>query len=223
MSSGKKPGTPISSLYTLITATVSVTTGTGRNQKTITLPSPLADPSQVRTLLPMVLDKCTTTKDADLAPRININTAPQAVLQTLITQASNQSTTTSTTTTGSTGQTTTVVQAQTQPKGLTDADIQTILSKRPSYASDQSPDPIYNTPAWLITEANLSPTAVQAVSSFITCRSGVYRFQVLGYFEGGGAATRLEAVVDTNFKRPRILYIRDITELGKGFDLSKPQ
>ena len=43
------------------------------------------------------------------------------------------------------------------------------------------------------------------------------------YYEGGGQVTRLEAVIDTNFGRPRIVYVRDLTELGKGFDLTQGQ
>ena len=34
---------------------------------------------------------------------------------------------------------------------------------------------------------------------------------------------RLEAVIDTNNGRPRIVYWRDLTELGKGFDLQPSQ
>ena len=52
-------------------------------------------------------------------------------------------------------------------------------------------------------------------------------FQVLGYldssFRSGGAGpfARVEAVVDTNNGRPRIVYARDLTELGKGYNLQQ--
>ena len=52
-------------------------------------------------------------------------------------------------------------------------------------------------------------------------RSQVYRFQSVGTFEGGGPAFRIEAVIDTNAGRPRIVYRRDLTELRQGFVLER--
>jgi hypothetical protein len=52
----------------------------------------------------------------------------------------------------------------------------------------------------------------------------VYRIQSIGYFEKGGPVARVEAVVDTNPINPglpgspRILYYRDLTELGRAID-----
>ena len=83
----------------------------------------------------------------------------------------------------------------------------------------EAPDPIYLTPAWLITEANFSPQKVQALDRYITARSQVYRVQSLGYFDGGGPSARIEAVIDTNAGRPRVIYWRDLTELRKGFNV----
>ena len=54
----------------------------------------------------------------------------------------------------------------------------------------------------------------------MTARSQVYRVQAIGYFDAGGPSARLEAVIDTNGGRPRIVYWRDLTELGRGYDLS---
>ena len=51
-------------------------------------------------------------------------------------------------------------------------------------------------------------------------QSQVPRHQSLGYLEDGGPTARVEAVIDANNGRPRILYYRDLTELGKAFDLS---
>jgi hypothetical protein len=191
----------ISSLFSLVNSTVSVTVGTGQNQKTVTWPSPMTDPGQQKTLLPQLLDKCTTSQSTDLPARINVATASAAVLSTLVPANGGQ-----------------------QGQTLTSGDVQTIIANQPTYSSDGSFDPTtYQTPAWLITQAGLSPQTVQAIERYITSRSLVYSFQVLGYFESGGPVTRLEAVVDTSFGRPRIVYVRDITELGKGFDLSQGQ
>ena len=108
--------------------------------------------------------------------------------------------------------------------GLQDSDVQTILSTRPDPSSDQAPDAIFQTPAWLLTEANLSETTIKALAPYITARSQVFRFQVLGYYKGNsGPVSRVEAVVDGNNGRPRIVYRRPLTELGTGFDMTQIQ
>jgi len=183
----KKPQ-KISTLFDLVGSKVSVTTGSGRTAKTITLPSPLNDPGQLKTLLPLLLDKTTTTLNSDLAPRINVNTASQTVLAAL--------------------------------PGLEDGDVQNIVNLRPDPSSTQAVDPIFQTPAWLLTEASVPLAKVKAIESYITARTQVYRFQALGYYQGGGPTARIEAVIDGNNGRPRIVYRRDLGELGSGFDMN---
>ena len=61
------------------------------------------------------------------------------------------------------------------------------------------------------------------LEKYITARTQVYRVQAVGYFDGGGPTARVEAVIDTNLGRPRIVSWRDLTELGKGFDLPAQQ
>jgi DNA uptake protein ComE-like DNA-binding protein len=98
--------------------------------------------------------------------------------------------------------------------------VQDILDLRPGPDMDQGQAALYRTPAWLITEADLDPQVVKPFEPYITTRSQVYRVQVVGYYELGAPAVRLEAVIDTNGGRPRFLYWRDITELGRGFNLT---
>jgi DNA uptake protein ComE-like DNA-binding protein len=177
---------PLASIYSLINSSVSIPVGSGNQQRTVNLPSPLNDPNQQKSLLPLLLDQTTTLQGNDLPPRININTASQTVLSAL--------------------------------PMFTDADVQAILNARPNWATlNTAPDPIFNTPAWLLTEAKLSPTALSAAERYITARSGIYSFQAIGYFDGGGPVTRLEAVIDTNYGRPRIVHVQDLSETGKGF------
>jgi hypothetical protein len=104
--------------------------------------------------------------------------------------------------------------------GFQDSDVQAILNARPDPSSTQAPDAIFQTPAWLYTEANISPSTLQTADRYITANTQVYRVQAIGYFDGGGPTARIEAVIDTNAGRPRIVYWRDLTELGKGYDLS---
>jgi DNA uptake protein ComE-like DNA-binding protein len=103
--------------------------------------------------------------------------------------------------------------------GLTDADVQNIMDHRPSPEATDTPDPIFQTPAWLITEANFPASTLQTLERYITARSQVYRVQSVGQLDSGGPTARLEAIIDTNLGNPRILYRRDLTKLGRGFDL----
>ncbi|HLJ93245.1 MAG TPA: type II secretion system protein GspK, partial [Gemmataceae bacterium] len=176
----------ISSLYALINSQVQIPSSTPGGQPT-TYASPLNDPGSLRQYLPLLLDELTTSKGNELPARVNVNTAPQAVLAAL--------------------------------PNLTDADVQAIVDHRPNPSDTDAPDPIFLTPAWLITEANFSPQKVQALDRYITARSQVYRVQSLGYFDGGGPTARIEAVIDTNAGRPRVVYWRDLTELRKGFNV----
>jgi type II secretory pathway component PulK len=190
---GGRGGRPqnINSIYDLIGSSVNIpASGGGQAQ---VYPSPLQGTDSLRQYLPLLLDKTTTNKPgATIQPRINVSTAPAAVLQTLT--AINSS--------------------------ITADDIQSILAQRPSISSGTAPDPIYQTPAWLMVQANLTQAKMKALEKWITGRSLVYRVQSVGYFPNGGAAARIEAVIDTNAGQPRIVYWRDLTELGKGFDLS---
>lgn len=103
--------------------------------------------------------------------------------------------------------------------GITEADIQLIMNSRPGNVNADLSDPIYQTPAWLITEASFPVARLQSLERYITAHTQVYRFQVVTRFDGGGPSTRIEAVIDTNGGRPRVLFLRDLTELGKGFAL----
>jgi hypothetical protein len=177
----------ISSLFELINAKVNIQVGSGTDQRTVTMSSPLSDPGQQATLLPLLLDETTTTTQAELSPRININTASQVVLTAL--------------------------------PGLTGDQVQTILDTRPPTSSDTAPDSSFQTPAWLMTQANLPVSVLQQLENYITARTFVYRVQSVGYYDSGGATARVEAVIDTNLGRPRIVYWRDLSSLGKGFPL----
>jgi type II secretory pathway component PulK len=183
--------TPITSLFDLVNADVMIPANSPQQQP-IRYPSPLKDAGMLRQLLPTLLDKVTASNSSQITARvINVNTAPRAVLEALL-----------------------------PTFNLTDTDVQTIIDHRPTPNSPDANDPIYQTPAWLITEANLNASNLSALDKYITARSLVYRIQSIGYFDGGGPTARIEAVIDASNQRPRIVSWRDLTELGKGFNIS---
>jgi type II secretory pathway component PulK len=184
----------INSIFDLVNAQVSITTPDPNDKKkTITTiySSPLYDTSQLADQLPKLFALATVfdpTALPEIPARVNINTASRAVLTCI--------------------------------PGLSAADVDKIATTRPPRISTDPPAEIFNTPAWLITEAQLDPKTLSALKldKYITTRSQVYRVQSVGYFDGKGPAIRVEAVIDTNSGRPRIIAWRDLTELGKGWN-----
>ncbi|MBL8822855.1 MAG: general secretion pathway protein GspK [Planctomycetia bacterium] len=104
--------------------------------------------------------------------------------------------------------------------GINESDAEKLVQYRPTPDMDPSMIAYYKTPAWLVTEAELSVDVIKLFSQFITTYSQVFRFQVVGYYEFRGPQVRLEVVVDANNGRPRILHWRDLTDLGKGYNFS---
>jgi len=178
----KKASQKISSFFDLVTAQVSIAGKDPKKDPTVIYKSPLSDAAVRRELLPKLFQAATIFQESDLPARINVNTAPQAVLAAL--------------------------------PDLTDSDVQTIMSVRPALGADQAPDPIFDTPAWLLTEAKLKTDTLKKLEKYITTKTQVYRVQSLGYFNGPGPTARVEAVIDTHNGRPRIIMWRDLTELG---------
>ncbi|AWM41716.1 General secretion pathway protein K [Gemmata obscuriglobus] len=104
--------------------------------------------------------------------------------------------------------------------GMTDADADAIITAR---ASVLPGDPAYQSAAWVITSAGITPAMFKAYEKYITGSTMVYRVQSIGYFLEGGPVARMEAVVDTNQGAPRFLFVRDLTDLDspRGFDPAK--
>ncbi|MFQ3591955.1 MAG: type II secretion system protein GspK [Gemmataceae bacterium] len=186
---------PIRSIWDLVGRQVTVTVGSGRDQKRLVIYSPLNNVEMQREMLPVLQHYLTTTDSWELAPRININTAPEPVVRALV----------------STGR-------------ITEDEVEMLLSARPDPESGEAAGMLYQSTAWLVTEAGLPVRTVRRLERFISGVSQVYRFQVVGLFESvrPTPSTRLEVVVDVNNGRPRFLYWRDLSILGKGFRFNQP-
>src|SRR5262249_676181 len=132
----------------------------GGQSRRITVKNPLTDQSQQQQLLPSLLDKPTTKSGQELAGRINVLTAPKAVL--------------------------TCIEGIGAQGGITDADIQNIIDARPSLSLGQPTEDIYKTTAWMYLEAKIPPATMSALESYITSHTQVYRVQAIGYYDQGG-------------------------------------
>jgi type II secretory pathway component PulK len=102
--------------------------------------------------------------------------------------------------------------------GLTEADVDAIIARRPQYTGGEAVDSNFTTVAWLLNESTLPTRTLQALERYITARTQVYRVQSIGYFDEAGPVSRVEAVIDANQGKPRIVYYRDLTDLGRSID-----
>jgi type II secretory pathway component PulK len=78
------------------------------------------------------------------------------------------------------------------------------------------------TAGWLVIENLVDLPTMQQLDRYLTTRGGMYRVNSIGYFDEAGPFTRLEAVIDTtqSNKPPVILFLKDLTELGRGYPQS---
>jgi type II secretory pathway component PulK len=204
ISSQQQMRSRISSLFSLVSATVSIqqqqTTlrvapkggpgggGAGSQTTTVTMQytSPLASKATQVDLLGKLLDKTTTMNGTELPAKININTAPKEVLLSL--------------------------------PGLQESDVDAIIAKRPQYTTGDAPDTTYATIAWLLQDGSIPVSTLQGLERYASARTQVYRLQSIGYFDEAGPMARIEAVIDVNQGQPRIVYYRDLTDLGRSID-----
>lgn len=73
------------------------------------------------------------------------------------------------------------------------------------------------TPAWLFTEGLVDLPTMRILAPYLSTRGGVFKAQIVGYFGEGGPSTRLEAMVDSTEIPSKVVSVRDLTALGKGY------
>ena len=99
--------------------------------------------------------------------------------------------------------------------GLLDADADAMIAARSALTPT---DPTTLTGAWIVTQAKLPADKFKNIEKYIGGRTYTYRVHSVGYSGApSGPASRVEAVIDVALGTPRILYYRDLTDLGRGF------
>jgi len=73
------------------------------------------------------------------------------------------------------------------------------------------------TTAWLVIQGIVPLEQMRGLDKYLTARGDVYRAQVVGYFDTGGPTTRQEVIFDAAQSPPKILSVRDLSELGRGY------
>ncbi|QDU52791.1 type II secretion system minor pseudopilin [Gimesia panareensis] len=160
-----------------------------------TLSSPWpADASSMTTNLPILHDLLTTTKNQYIEGRIQIS---EARLETLLGIPEMDDTLAHA-----------IVNAQ-----------MTVTNGAASTEISQA----RQTTGWLVIEGLTTIEQMRKLAPYICSGGDVFRVQSLGYFGQSGQMTRMEAIIDGTFIPPRITYVRDLSNLGAGYDLSTIQ
>jgi type II secretory pathway component PulK len=80
---------------------------------------------------------------------------------------------------------------------------------------------LHATSGWLVIEGLADLETMRSLAPYLTARGGVYKLQSVGYYDAGGAMARVEAVIDATQQPPRLIFQRDLSDLGKGFTQSQ--
>src|SRR5690606_10485790 len=72
---------------------------------------------------------------------------------------------------------------------------------------------------WLLTEGIVDLDQMKQLIPLVSAGGDVYRAQIVGYFDEGGPAARIEAIIDSSRATPRLVFWRDISHLGRGYSL----
>jgi DNA uptake protein ComE-like DNA-binding protein len=70
---------------------------------------------------------------------------------------------------------------------------------------------------WILAEGLVTLEQMRTMMPFVTASGSTYRAQVVGYFDAGGLAARIEIVLDATTSPPRLVFWRDMSPLGPGF------
>ncbi len=99
---------------------------------------------------------------------------------------------------------------------LEEETVDAILEARQN-ASD---DPNRGFETWPLVEGIVTIDQMRQLLPLFTGGGDVYRAQIVGYFETKGASHRVEVIMDATTVNPKIVSWRDLSHLGRGFDLS---
>jgi hypothetical protein len=101
--------------------------------------------------------------------------------------------------------------------GMTDEILSDLLSRRKVVDEDEVGNRRHET--WLVTLGVCTLDEMRLLAPFITSGGNVHRGQIVGYFQGGTAASRAEVVFETTGPLPRVLFWRDLSHLGRGYSV----
>jgi type II secretory pathway component PulK len=99
---------------------------------------------------------------------------------------------------------------------LTETEIDSIMQTRAKLAQSDK-----RTIAWLITQGALSVDKFKKVAPLFTARSYQFMIEALGYRDKQAYQARIQTVVELRLPRVQYIYYRDLTGLGRAYDIAK--
>ena len=99
---------------------------------------------------------------------------------------------------------------------LTEETVDAIIESREAESDDSNRQ--FET--WPLVEGLLTTAEMRQLLPLVTGGGDVYRAQIIGYFENSGASHRAEIIMDATTVNPKLVSWRDLSHLGRGFDLS---
>ncbi len=99
---------------------------------------------------------------------------------------------------------------------LSEEAAQQILELREVESDDQNR--MYET--WPLVEGIVTLSEMRTLLPLLTAGGDVYRAQIVGYLETNGVSQRAEIIIDATTVNPKLISYRNLSHLGRGFDLS---
>ncbi|OYP31106.1 type II secretion system protein GspK [Rhodopirellula sp. MGV] len=84
----------------------------------------------------------------------------------------------------------------------------------------ESTDDNRNFETWPMVEGIVTLEQMRQLLPLVNAGGDVYRAQIVGYFESSGLSSRQEVVLDATTVNPKVIFYRDLSHLGRAFDLS---
>ncbi len=84
-----------------------------------------------------------------------------------------------------------------------------------------SETPERRTTAWLVETGIVDLPTLRNLDKYLTARGDIFKVQSVGFFEGGGPFSRIEAIIDGSVTPAKIISYRDLSDLGRGYPPSQ--
>jgi len=181
------PAWQFTSVYELIGGTTNEVKMVSGSNETFESPWP-NDATTLLSMLPQLEDLFTTTDDAWIEGRININQARNEVLQAIPLIPIDAPDT---------------IVAARPPVSMQDSS-SSAMSRRTSAA-------------WLVVESIVDLETLRQIGPWITTGGDVFTVQSIGRYDEGGPSVRLEAMIDATEYPPKITFVRNLTHLGAAY------
>ena len=169
-------GTQLTQVLDLVDATVTV----GDNQ---VYQSPFSFLTAIE-YLPLIMDVLSTSDNATMPGRINLNECPAELLFGI--------------------------------PFLEEEQVLEIIDARSNESDDENR--LFET--WPLVEGIVTLDQMRNILPLLTGGGDVYRAHIVGYYEATGIAHRQEVIIDATTVNPKIVSYRDLSHLGRAFDIS---